>query len=74
MEEAGLASLDLIACEGVVSMVQEQLNPLAGEVWERWVDLNYRLGQIQACTAWPRTCCTWGESEVRSQTQTSEST
>jgi hypothetical protein len=35
MEEAGLASLDLIACEGVVSMVQEQLNPLTGGAWER---------------------------------------
>lgn len=45
MEEAGFASLDLIACEGVVSMVQEQLNSLTGEVWERWVDLNYRLGK-----------------------------
>ena len=45
MEEAGLASRDLVACEGVVSMVQEQLNPLTGEVWERWVDLNYRLGR-----------------------------
>ena len=45
MEEAGLASLDLIACEGVVGMVQDQLNPLTGEVWERWVDPNYRLGR-----------------------------
>jgi hypothetical protein len=45
MEQGGFATLDLIACEGVVSMIDEQLNTLTGEQWQAWVDLNYRLGK-----------------------------
>jgi SAM-dependent methyltransferase len=45
MEASGLATLDLVACEGVISMIDEQLNTLTGAVWEAWVDLNYRLGK-----------------------------
>jgi ubiquinone/menaquinone biosynthesis C-methylase UbiE len=34
-----------IACEGVVSMIGDKLYQLAGEPWDYWVDLNYRLGK-----------------------------
>ena len=45
LEDAGFVTLDLVACEGVVSMVQEQLNPLTGDLWDAWVELNYQLGK-----------------------------
>jgi S-adenosylmethionine-dependent methyltransferase len=45
MEEAGFHTLDLIACEGVISLMEEKVNALSGEAWETWVDLNYRLGK-----------------------------
>ncbi len=45
MEGEGFETLDLIACEGVVSMIEEKVNELAGKRWEAWVDLNYRLGR-----------------------------
>jgi S-adenosylmethionine-dependent methyltransferase len=45
MEDAGLQTLELIGCEGVVSEIEEQVNQLTGEAWETWVDLNYRLGK-----------------------------
>jgi len=45
MEAEGFKTLDLIACEGVVSMIEEKVNELSGELWEAWVELNYRLGR-----------------------------
>lgn len=45
MEKAGLRHIDLIATEGVVSMIDEKISVLTGEFWETWVDLNYRLGK-----------------------------
>jgi SAM-dependent methyltransferase len=45
MEEAGFHTVDLIACEGVVSFIDEKINELTGDIWERWVDLNYCLGK-----------------------------
>jgi hypothetical protein len=47
MESLGLTTLDLIGCEGVVAEVEEQLNELPQEQFERWADLNYRLGRRQ---------------------------
>ena len=44
-EQEGIETFSLVACEGVVSMIEEKLNELEGELWERWVDLNYRLGK-----------------------------
>lgn len=44
-EQAGMESLDLIGCEGVVSMIEDKVNELQGEAWEQWVELNYRLGK-----------------------------
>jgi len=45
MEKAGFKTVDVIACEGIVSMIDEQVNELTGKVWEMWVDTNYRLGK-----------------------------
>jgi S-adenosylmethionine-dependent methyltransferase len=45
MEAAGFATLALIGCEGLVAGHEEKVNALQGEAWQRWVDLNYRLGQ-----------------------------
>ncbi len=45
MEKEGFETLDLIACEGVVSMIEEMVNELADELWQAWVDLKYRLGK-----------------------------
>jgi SAM-dependent methyltransferase len=45
---AGFRVLDLIACEGVVSLIDARLAALSREAWEAWVDLNYRLGRDPA--------------------------
>lgn len=45
MERAGLESVDVIACEGVVSFIDEQVDQLTGDLWEAWVDVNFRLGK-----------------------------
>jgi ubiquinone/menaquinone biosynthesis C-methylase UbiE len=48
MEGKGFQTLDLIACEGVISLLEEKVNDLAGELWEAWVELNYRVGRDPA--------------------------
>ncbi len=45
MEDGGFETLDLIACEGAFSMIDERINGLTGEAWQTWVDLSYRLGK-----------------------------
>jgi SAM-dependent methyltransferase len=45
MSGGGFSRQALIACEGVVAGHEETVNALEGELWEAWVDLNYRLGQ-----------------------------
>ena len=45
MKAAGLQTLNLIGCEGIVSAVEEKINQLSPPEFEQWVDLNYRLGQ-----------------------------
>lgn len=45
MESEGFETLDLVACEGVVSMIEEKVNELTGEAFEAWVELNYKLGR-----------------------------
>ncbi len=45
MESEGFESLDLIACEGIASHNEEQINELSGQLWETWVELNYGLGR-----------------------------
>ena len=48
MESAGLEMVNLIGVEGVVAEHEEKINQLTGELWEKWVDLNYWLGQDPA--------------------------
>jgi len=45
MEKNGFETIDLIACEGVISMIEEKINELKDELWEAWVKLNYKLGK-----------------------------
>jgi ubiquinone/menaquinone biosynthesis C-methylase UbiE len=45
MRQAGFRTVDMLACEGVISMIDEQVNTLTGDAWETWVELNYRLGK-----------------------------
>ena len=45
MEGAGCTTVDVVACEGIVSFIDEKINELTGSLWEIWVDLNYRLGK-----------------------------
>jgi hypothetical protein len=45
MKRNGFEDLDLIGCEGVVSMIEEKINDLKGNEFDSWVDLNYRLGK-----------------------------
>lgn len=42
-EQHGLQSLDLIACEGIISLIEEKVNETQGDMWDAWVQLNYRL-------------------------------
>ncbi|MHC4591849.1 MAG: class I SAM-dependent methyltransferase [Planctomycetota bacterium] len=44
MEQGGFETLDLVGCEGAISRLEELTSELAGEAWETWVDINYRLG------------------------------
>jgi S-adenosylmethionine-dependent methyltransferase len=48
METAGLSTVALIGCEGVVSMIRDRINELSGDAWAYWVDMNYRVGQDPA--------------------------
>lgn len=45
MASCGLQSLDLIGCEGAVSMIEDKINALTGELWDAWVSVNYRLSK-----------------------------
>jgi 2-polyprenyl-3-methyl-5-hydroxy-6-metoxy-1,4-benzoquinol methylase len=43
IESANFKAQTVLACEGIVSMIDEKINVLEGELWNVWVDLNYRL-------------------------------
>jgi ubiquinone/menaquinone biosynthesis C-methylase UbiE len=45
MKRNGFEDLDLIGCEGAISMIEEKINELKGDEFDSWVDLNYRLGK-----------------------------
>jgi hypothetical protein len=45
MERLGLETVDLVGCEGVVSMIRDRIQELEGPAWDAWVDLNFRLGR-----------------------------
>ncbi len=40
---AGLEVVTVLGVEGLISMIEAEVNALSGEAWETWVDLNYRL-------------------------------
>ena len=41
MDRWSLQMLDLISCEGLITMIDDKLNELTGQSWESWVALNY---------------------------------
>ena len=45
LDTAGFTTLDLVACEGIVSLIEDEVNKLDGEAWQAWVNLNYQLGR-----------------------------
>jgi S-adenosylmethionine-dependent methyltransferase len=40
---AGFEIVTVLGVEGLVSMIEEGVNALAGEAWDAWGDLNYRV-------------------------------
>jgi SAM-dependent methyltransferase len=51
MEACGWQAIDLVGCEGVVSMIRDRVNELEGDAWDAWVELNYELGRDPATHA-----------------------
>ncbi|MBN2549624.1 MAG: methyltransferase domain-containing protein [Anaerolineales bacterium] len=49
--ENGLELVTLLGVEGLVSMIEDQVNAQEGELWERWVELNYHLSSDPALHA-----------------------
>jgi SAM-dependent methyltransferase len=45
MEDAGVQTLQVVGCEGIVAGHEDLVNELEGEDWEIWVELNYTLGK-----------------------------
>jgi ubiquinone/menaquinone biosynthesis C-methylase UbiE len=45
MTGVGFKTLEILAAEGLVSMIEEQVNNVTGELWEAWVELNYHAGK-----------------------------
>lgn len=41
--KAGFEVLTVLGVEGVVSMIEDQVNALSGAAWDTWLDLNHRL-------------------------------
>jgi S-adenosylmethionine-dependent methyltransferase len=39
---AGFEMVSLLGVEGLVSMIEQHVNELAGAQWEKWVEINYR--------------------------------
>lgn len=48
MEGAGFKTRALLAVEGIVSGHEQHINQASGEIWQKWVDLNYRVGHDPA--------------------------
>jgi ubiquinone/menaquinone biosynthesis C-methylase UbiE len=45
MEECDIQKVMLMGCEGIVAGHERLVNNFEGEDWDKWVELNYRLGQ-----------------------------
>lgn len=41
--EEGFEVLDELGLEGLISLIEEEVNKLSGEAWDAWVNLNYRV-------------------------------
>jgi S-adenosylmethionine-dependent methyltransferase len=41
--QAGFEVLTVLGVEGLVSLIEDEVNALYGEAWRAWVDLNYRV-------------------------------
>jgi ubiquinone/menaquinone biosynthesis C-methylase UbiE len=48
MAREGFTELALVGCEGAVAQIEDRVNELTGELWEKWVDVNYRVGHQRA--------------------------
>ncbi len=48
MESGGCETDSLLSCEGVTSMIEDRINALDGDLWEAWVEVNYRLSRDPA--------------------------
>ncbi len=48
MESCGCQTDSLLSCEGVVSMIEDRIGTLEGDLWEAWVEVNYRLSRDPA--------------------------
>lgn len=48
LEGTGFRLLALLGLEGLTSHIDEKLNQASPEVWDAWVDLNYRLAQDES--------------------------
>jgi SAM-dependent methyltransferase len=44
-EDAGFTTLDIIGVEGSVARLEDRVNALDGEMWQAWVEMNYRIGK-----------------------------
>jgi S-adenosylmethionine-dependent methyltransferase len=45
MEREKFETLDLVSCEGVISLIEEKVNELKGPAFDAWVELNYKLSK-----------------------------
>ena len=48
MENEKFETLDVVAAEGIISMIEEKINELHGRAFDAWVELNYTLGKDPA--------------------------
>ncbi|HYY92322.1 MAG TPA: methyltransferase domain-containing protein [Candidatus Dormibacteraeota bacterium] len=48
MESEKFETLNLIACEGIISLIEEKINALDGRAFDAWIELNYRLSKDPA--------------------------
>ena len=45
MDSEKFETLDVVAAEGIISMIEEKVNELHGQAFDAWVELNYSLGK-----------------------------
>ena len=45
MDGGGFETLDVVAAEGIISLIEEKVNELKGPAFDAWVELNYSLSK-----------------------------